>query len=397
MSKGEYERLRTYLDKKFKPIFDQYKSDGGIPLSDLKELLGASDLPIRKIHGIVDAADADGDKRITYDEFLDQVLSEDEKTLHKLKVHQRVLNRAVLAIAPDFGREHQLSVAVDSGYDNIDGYNWGKADVDNYIEAYDCRPPPLFIPIITAAEIAVFIYYVVIHSKNPDPSNFVTTLSGAPINSIFIYNPAKRHEVWRFLTYMFIHVGYLHLAFNCILQIVLGILLELVHKVWRVGLVYLLGVIAGSLAHSISDPFVLLAGASGGCYALIGAHLATVIMNWDLMQEGWLKDPLNFISSGVVRLILIILLGGGDTGLAIYARLKNVDEKTRVGFTAHLGGFLAGLLLGVAILRNLKVEKWEKVFFWICIIIFMLFASLAILFNVFCSSYNRCPASNWST
>lgn len=36
--------------------------------------------------------------------------------------------------------------------------------------------------------------------------------------------------------------------------------------------------LSGSLAHSVSDPAVALAGASGGCYALIGAHVATIIM-----------------------------------------------------------------------------------------------------------------------
>ncbi|CAI2723327.1 unnamed protein product [Schistosoma spindalis] len=397
MSSRRSHNLRTYLDKKFKPTFDQYGTKDGIPLSDLKRLLGKSDLPESKVHNIVDSADKDGNQFITYDEFLKQVLSEDEGTLRRLRIHKRVLNRAVLAIAPDCGREHQRAVAVNSGYDAIDGYNWGEADVDNYVQAYDCRPPPIFIPLITIAEIAVFIYYVVTYSNKPSSSNIVTASSGVPVDSILIYNPTKRHEVWRFLTYMFIHNGYVHLAFNCLLQVVLGLLLEIVHKFWRVGLVYLLGVIAGSLAHSVSDPFVLLAGASGGCYALIGAHLATVIMNWDIMQEGWLKDPLNFISSGVVRLILIILLGGGDTGLAIYARLKNPDKRTRVGFSAHFGGFIAGLLLGVVILRNLKVEKWEKVFFWICILFYVLFSIAAILFNVFCVGINKCPASIWNT
>lgn len=33
----------------------------------------------------------------------------------------------------------------------------------------------------------------------------------------------------------------------------------------------------GSLAHSVTDHSVSLCGASGGCYALIGAHIASVI------------------------------------------------------------------------------------------------------------------------
>lgn len=69
-----------------------------------------------------------------------------------------------------------------------------------------------------------------------------------------------------------------HLMVNMMVQILLGIPLEMVHRWWRVLLVYLAGVIAGSLATSLSDPYVYLAGASGGVYALITAHIATIIM-----------------------------------------------------------------------------------------------------------------------
>ena len=37
---------------------------------------------------------------------------------------------------------------------------------------------------------------------------------------------------------------------------------------------------SGSLGTSTLDPNVFLAGASGGVYALIAAHLATLILNW---------------------------------------------------------------------------------------------------------------------
>lgn len=58
----------------------------------------------------------------------------------------------------------------------------------------------------------------------------------------------------------------------------LGIPLEMVHHWWRVLLVYLAGVLAGSLATSVSDPAIYLAGASGGVYAIMAAHVATIIM-----------------------------------------------------------------------------------------------------------------------
>ena len=45
-------------------------------------------------------------------------------------------------------------------------------------------------------------------------------------------------------------------------------------------LVYLAGGIAGSLWTSVLRPDKFLSGASGGVYALITAHLGTVIMNF---------------------------------------------------------------------------------------------------------------------
>lgn len=65
---------------------------------------------------------------------------------------------------------------------------------------------------------------------------------------------------------------------NLIVQLLLGVPLEMVHRGWRVVLIYLSGVLAGSLATSVTDPNVYLAGASGGVYALITAHVATIII-----------------------------------------------------------------------------------------------------------------------
>ncbi len=47
------------------------------------------------------------------------------------------------------------------------------------------------------------------------------------------------------------------------------------------ALVYFSGVLAGSLGSSCFEPKVNLAGASGGVYALIAAHLASLVLNWE--------------------------------------------------------------------------------------------------------------------
>ena len=34
-----------------------------------------------------------------------------------------------------------------------------------------------------------------------------------------IFNPLKKEEIWRFLTYMFVHSGYFHIVFNVLIQV----------------------------------------------------------------------------------------------------------------------------------------------------------------------------------
>ncbi len=63
--------------------------------------------------------------------------------------------------------------------------------------------------------------------------------------SPLVYKPTRRYEAWRFLSYMFIHLYHWHLVQNIIVQLVLGIPLEMVHGSLRVGIVYCMGVIAG--------------------------------------------------------------------------------------------------------------------------------------------------------
>lgn len=100
---------------------------------------------------------------------------------------------------------------------------------------------------------------------------------GHPLCDWLKYNPNHRSEIWRFVSYMFVHTDFSHILGNIILQIFLGLALELVHHWWRVSLVYVAGVLAGSLGHSLTS-INCLAGASAGVYALITAHIATVVM-----------------------------------------------------------------------------------------------------------------------
>lgn len=80
------------------------------------------------------------------------------------------------------------------------------------------------------------------------------------------------------------------------------------------------------------------------------------------------------------RLLFIVILVVVDVGTAIYYRyVENVD--TKVGYAAHLAGAIAGLLVGVNVLRNLQVERWEKVAWWICFTVYVALMAAAIAIN----------------
>jgi rhomboid-related protein 1/2/3 len=156
-----------------------------------------------------------------------------------------------------------------------------------YADTFKCWPPPYFIMMVSVIEVVCFVYHLITNPPN----------SSVPIDSIFIYRPDKKHEIWRFLLYMLLHAGWFHLTFNLIVQILIGIPLEMVHGSARIACIYLAGVLAGSLGTSIFDSNAYLVGSSGGVYALLAAHLANIMLNYSNMEYG------------IVRLLAILLFG----------------------------------------------------------------------------------------
>uniref|UniRef100_A0A8C6UMM5 Rhomboid-related protein 2 n=1 Tax=Neogobius melanostomus TaxID=47308 RepID=A0A8C6UMM5_9GOBI len=200
-----------------------------------------------------------------------------------------------------------------------------------YLERANCCPPPIFIILISIAELAVFIYYAVWK-----PQKQWVTLDQGIWESPLSYKPERREEAWRFVSYMFVHAGVEHIVGNLLMQLLLGIPLELVHKGFEVGMVYLAGVVAGSLASSIFDPLSALVGASGGVYALMGGYFMNAVVNFREMI------PL----LGVFRILAIVAIVGTDFGFAFYRRFCNSEEGMRVSFVAHFGGIVAGMTIG---------------------------------------------------
>ncbi|VIO91149.1 Uncharacterized protein BM_BM2827 [Brugia malayi] len=211
--------------------------------------------------------------------------------------------------------------------------------------------------------IAAYVYYVVRLRSG------IELYGPVPQKSLLIFNPYKTNEVWRYFTYMFIHIGIIHLAFNILTQIVLGIPLELVHKFWRIALVYLSGVLAGSLLDYAIDPRTHLAGASGGVYALLAAHIAELLINWAEMEFA------------LYRALVLLVLISSDVSLAIYHRYY-LNTTDKVSHVSHLAGFVAGVLMGTVVLRNFRKKNWERIVWWIAFTVTGSSFSILVLLNI---------------
>ena len=80
----------------------------------------------------------------------------------------------------------------------------------------------------------------------------------------------RLRTLYTLLTYQFCHADALHLGFNCAVQIMLATPHELLHGAAPVLAVYQIGVVAGALTVWAFSPFIVVVGASGGVYCLIG-------------------------------------------------------------------------------------------------------------------------------
>ena len=226
-----------------------------------------------------------------------------------------------------------------------------------YADHYRWWPPPLFTITIVLVLIAVHVHHSVLLASSPLP------LPTGPLCSPLILHPGKRSQAWRFLTYSLVHAtGYEHLLVNVVLLLLVALPLEMSHGGLRVGSVYSLAVLAASLTSSLFQPGTFLAGASGGVYALSTAHLASMLLNWRedsliLRQRVRNRQAAAPTFGKVVRFGRILLV---SSILAVDVLGSVVGEqKSSISHLAHLVGAVVGVLVGLVLLRNRRVEHWQ--------------------------------------
>jgi rhomboid protease GluP len=196
------------------------------------------------------------------------------------------------------------------------------------------------IPLATTSLIVINIIVLGLGLVSGSQLQFIRDYGFVPYNLFHINNNILLSNVLtRLFSSTFIHSGIAHLAFNILALGYLGSFAERSVGVLRYVIIYILAGVVGVLFHSVIASYML----GSGHVILIGA-------------------------SGAISGVLGIAAAAGNRG-AYYWLVVQIAFATfgsfaaiPIAFTAHIGGFIAGVILTklfVAIERN-KRAKYLK-------------------------------------
>lgn len=139
----------------------------------------------------------------------------------------------------------------------------------------------------------------------------------------------ERGEYWRLVAAMFLHIGLLHLILNLWALYQLGYVFEMMFGSVRFLVIYFLTGLTASVTSALFlDPGGLSAGASGAVFGILGALIVAIRRSPVWRHEPWTRG---FTQQ---------LMGWAGLNVIIGFTLPGIDNA------AHLGGFVAGFILG---------------------------------------------------
>jgi len=214
----------------------------------------------------------------------------------------------------------------------------------------DCEEHwPVFTMVQSLATLFLWLIYAVQGGSHSDTAAGLESIFPGS-TTLVVHTDCEdlRSQIWRWWTHQFTHHGLGHVASNSLLLVVAGIPLEVLKGSLRMWLYFTAGVIGGAFGQVVFDPHVGsnptipaevmgLMGMSGGCYALLAMHTACLVLNW---SETPYRRQIALLISLLVAIDITLV-----SGAAVHL--------------ARLGGFLAGLCIGVGVGRSLQASNWE--------------------------------------
>jgi membrane associated rhomboid family serine protease len=161
------------------------------------------------------------------------------------------------------------------------------------------------------------------------------------------------------LTSMFLHGGLMHLGGNMLYLWIFGNNVEDAMGHARYLIFYLVCGAAAALGQAIAEPgtTIPMVGASGAISGVLGAYLVLYPR-----VRVYALVPIGFLLTSIALPAWAMLIYW--VGLQVLSGLLSADAGTGVAFWAHVGGFLAGVILVKQFARRDRVtehtaQQWQ--------------------------------------
>ena len=193
---------------------------------------------------------------------------------------------------------------------------------------------------------------------------YIVTLIMGSSNVIYLilganYTPlVKNGEIFRLITYAFLHGSIIHLLVNMYSLFIVGRQIENNFGKVRLLIIYFISALSGGLLSALFSDGISI-GASVAIFGLLGA-----LLYFGLHFRLYLTDAL--ISKIIPIIILNLLIGFTVTG---------IDNACHIG--GLIGGFLASMAVGVPEVENKK----DRINGIILLLIYILFVSYLLFFR----------------
>lgn len=148
---------------------------------------------------------------------------------------------------------------------------------------------------------------------------------------------SQKYQIYRLATALIIHADFTHVLFNSLMMIIWTSYFEIFLTSKKMIILFLLSGIVGNTFSIVVMPGTKSLGASTGIFGIMGCAIGYLIFNWDnLDYEG---SPRFMWTCQVVFITIMSFL----------------FTSSDVNNWSHLGGFLAGVLVGLFMCeRHLK-------------------------------------------
>lgn len=179
---------------------------------------------------------------------------------------------------------------------------------------------------VTFILLAIMIIYFIFITLNGGTTDVETLVKYGAFFPPFI---VEFKQYYRFITSIFIHIGFMHIFFNGYALYIFGPQIEKLMGAKKYLLFFLITGIGGNLATFFFNFVSISAGASGSLFGLFGAFLYLIHRHKNMITPEGRKSILSLLG---INLVLTLVVPS-------------------ISITAHIGGLIIGYLLSYVFIK----------------------------------------------